>query len=39
MDADGIETVFDRFITDPPPPDLDTKKIIKILQEIKGLKE
>lgn len=29
----------DRFVVDQSVPDIDTKKAIKILQEIKGLKE
>lgn len=34
------ETVYDdRFETDPPTPPVDVTKIIKILLEIKALKE
>lgn len=29
----------ERFEIDPPDPDMDVKKIVKILKEIKGLKE
>lgn len=34
-----IKTNVDRFETDPPAPEIDRKKLIKILLEIKGLKE
>jgi hypothetical protein len=39
MEIDGETAIFDRFQTDPPDPPLDVRKIIKILNEIKSLKE
>jgi hypothetical protein len=39
MEVDVEEPNFERFITDVKAPELDTKRTIKILLEIKGLKE